>query len=361
MSRISKRVLDSGRGATTKQDTSRIRAARTAQVPFIAAVFLALATAAGTEPIAARSGDEPSLTIDRSGKRGYEAKVRLEAETEVRVRIETRIVGRAVDGKRRTIDSDTAEEDGGPGRVRFTAPFEGVHDACFGYVRCKLVATATSSPLTAPVPPATEPTAGEPNEVGREQRKAPTGMPAIRERPITYGSARRKQMAAYSERHYGKRDWKLEPRGIVEHYTASSTAGPALATFEANRPDVEFGELPGVCAHYLIDTDGTIFELVDTGTRCRHTVGLNHETIGIEHVGNSDGDVVGRPRVLRASLELTSWLRCAYAIERSNVIGHSESLGSPLYKELDPDFQGQTHGDMRASTMKGYRRKIADC
>ena len=165
----------------------------------------------------------------------------------------------------------------------------------------------------------------------------------------------------YSKRHYGEREWRLEPRGIVEHYTASSTLGPALNTFIQNRPDVEYHELPGVCAQYIIDTDGTILELVPTDTRCRHTVGLNHETIGIEHVGNSDADVVGRPRVLRSSLALTGWLRCAYGIERSNVIGHNESLGSPLYEELDPDFQGRTHGDMKPGTMKRYRKKVADC
>ncbi|HEX6115629.1 MAG TPA: peptidoglycan recognition family protein, partial [Solirubrobacterales bacterium] len=113
--------------------------------------------------------------------------------------------------------------------------------------------------------------------------------------------------------------------------------------------------------HYLIDDDGTILELVSTEVRCRHTVGLNHETVGIEHVGNSDRDVVGRPRVLRASLALTGWLRCAYEIQRSNVIGHNESLDSPLYKELDPDFRGRTHGDMKPGTMNRYRPKLRSC
>ena len=228
-------------------------------------------------------------------------------------------------------------------------------------MRCELSAQVTASPLTPPVPPATEPTAGEPLGSDSARRNVPTGEPEISTRHIPYGKTRRRQMAAYSKRHYGERGWRLEPHGIVEHYTASATAGPALSTFEANRPDVEYHELPGVCAHYLIDRDGTILELVPTGTRCRHTVGLNHETIGIEHVGQSDADVVGHPRVLRSSLALTSWLRCAYAIERSNVIGHNESLESPLYKELDPDFQGRTHGDMRPGTMKRYRKKIADC
>ena len=37
----------------------------------------------------------------------------------------------------------------------------------------------------------------------------------------------------------------------------------------------------------MIDTDGTIYQLVRTDTICRHTVGLNWTAIGIEHVGTS--------------------------------------------------------------------------
>ena len=32
---------------------------------------------------------------------------------------------------------------------------------------------------------------------------------------------------------------------------------------------------------------------------CRHTVGLNYTSIGIEHVGLSDAEVLGNPRQLR--------------------------------------------------------------
>ena len=323
-----------------------------------ALVVLISAGALAGEP---EPGGEPRLSLGKTGKRSHEARIAYEGATATRAEVGFRLVGRTIAGGREVAGTRSATRDLDPGRVRFEIPFRGARSACFGYVRCELKATLAVSELNDPVQPATEPTPGD--EVGGDTDRTgvATGEPRIAKRHIPYGKTRRRQMAAYSERHYGEREWRLEPRGIVEHYTASATAGPALNTFEQNRPDVEYGELPGVCAQYLIDKDGTIMELVPTDIRCRHTVGLNHRTIGIEHVGQSDSDVVGRPRVLRSSLALTSWLRCAYEIERSNVIGHNESLDSPLYEELDPDFRGRTHGDMRPGTMRGYRRKLEGC
>jgi beta-N-acetylhexosaminidase len=311
-----------------------------------AAVLTAIALAAGG------GADRGELEIKHPQKGLHEATLAVDVAADSRVRVSLRLVGRTIEGKRRIVDTAVAEENVPQGRATVTAALRGALDSCFGYVRCDLVAGAGVAPLETPE---------EFEPAGHDEHPVPTGMPRIKERPIPYGAKRRSQMADYSKRHYGEREWRLEPRGIVQHYTASSTLGPALNTFIQNRPDVEYHELPGVCAHYIIDTDGTILELVPTGTRCRHTVGLNHETIGIEHVGNSDSDVVGRPRVLRSSLALTSWLRCAYGIERANVIGHNESLDSPLYKELDPDFQGRTHGDMKPGTMRRYRAKLGGC
>ena len=87
----------------------------------------------------------------------------------------------------------------------------------------------------------------------------------------------------------------LRPRVIVQHYTASNSFGSAFNTFARDVPDVELHELPGVCAHYVIDRDGTIHQLVPTTIMCRHTVGLNYTAIGIEHVGTSDGAGAGQP------------------------------------------------------------------
>ena len=165
-------------------------------------------------------------------------------------------------------------------------------------------------------------------------------------------------MAAYSKRHYGAGQWRLiHPRVIVEHYTASSFSS-AYATFASDSPDSELHELPGTCAHFIVDTDGTIYQLVNLTTRCRHTVGLNWTAVGIEHVGYSDSDILRNPRQLAASLKLTLWLTQKLGIKLRNVIGHNESLTSPYHKELYPAWRCQTHGDFSYADMTIYRGKL---
>jgi beta-N-acetylhexosaminidase len=167
-------------------------------------------------------------------------------------------------------------------------------------------------------------------------------------------------MAAYSKRHYGDSTWKLtDPKVIVEHYTASNSFGAAYNTFANDTPDVELHELPGVCSHFIIDRDGKIYQLVKTTIRCRHTVGLNDTAIGIEHVGTSDGSVMGNAKQLTASLRLTRWLRCENGIKVKDVIGHNESLSSPYHHENVRSLRTQTHGDMTKATMTRYRKMLA--
>jgi N-acetylmuramoyl-L-alanine amidase len=183
--------------------------------------------------------------------------------------------------------------------------------------------------------------------------------PRVRRRPIPYGEKRRREMAAYARRHYGIDDWRLRrPRVIVEHYTVTDSFPPVFETFAADRPDPELGELPGVCAHYVIDRDGTIYGLVPTRIMCRHTVGLNWTALGIEHVGRSDAQVMGNRRQLRASLRLTRMLQGRFGIRTRDVIGHNESLSSPYHRERIARLRRQTHGDFRRGTMRRYRRSL---
>ena len=184
--------------------------------------------------------------------------------------------------------------------------------------------------------------------------------PRIVQRPIPFGDARKGQMRAYSRRHYGAAEHRLlRPKVIVQHFTVSDTFSSVFNTFARNAPDPELRELPGVCAHYVIDKDGTIYQLVTTAIRCRHTVGLNWTAIGIEHVGRSDGQVMGNRRQLRSSLRLTRFLQGRYRIRTGNVIGHNESLSSPYHRERVRRLRRQTHGDFRRATMRRYRRLLA--
>jgi N-acetylmuramoyl-L-alanine amidase len=182
----------------------------------------------------------------------------------------------------------------------------------------------------------------------------------VRERPIPFGETRRDQMRAYARRHYGIDDWRLrDPKAIVQHFTVTDSFGPVYNHFARNAPDPELRELPGVCAHYVVDRDGAVYELVPTTTMCRHTVGLNWTSIGIEHVGRSDGQVLGNRRQLSASLRLTRWLQRTHGIRTRHVIGHNESLSSPYHRERVARLRRQTHGDFRRASMRRYRRALS--
>lgn len=189
------------------------------------------------------------------------------------------------------------------------------------------------------------------------ERRVP--KPRIVKRLIPFPPKRKRQMAAYSERHYGERTWRLRhPRVIVEHWAETGSASAVYNTFAPDVPDPELHELPNVCAHFVVSGSGRIFQLVSLRIRCRHTVGLNWTAIGIEHTGFSDAEVLGNRAQMHASLRLTRYLRCRFHIRLRNVIGHAESLSSPYHRERVRSLRTQTHGDWRHRSMQIYRARL---
>jgi N-acetylmuramoyl-L-alanine amidase len=187
----------------------------------------------------------------------------------------------------------------------------------------------------------------------------PVPRPQIARRLIPFPPKRKRQMAAYSQRHYGERAWRLRrPRVIVEHWAETGSASAVFHTFAPDVPDPELHELPNVCSHFVISGSGRIYQLVSLRIRCRHTVGLNWTAIGIEHTGFSDGEVLGNRRQMHASLRLTRYLRCRFQIKLRNVIGHAESLSSPYHREQVRSLRTQTHGDWRHRSMQIYRKQL---
>jgi N-acetylmuramoyl-L-alanine amidase len=203
-------------------------------------------------------------------------------------------------------------------------------------------------------------TMSAPATLGRGEGARPAALrPPIAKWLIPFSPRRKRQMAAYSERHYGERAWRLRhPRVIVEHIAVAGSAGAVYNTFAPDVPDPELGELPNVCAHFVVTSSGRVFQLVNLRTRCRHTVGLNWTAIGIEHTGFRDADVLGNRHQLRASLRLTRYLRCRFHIRMRDVIGHSESLRSPYHRERVASLRHQTHGDWAHASMRAYRRRL---
>jgi N-acetylmuramoyl-L-alanine amidase len=183
--------------------------------------------------------------------------------------------------------------------------------------------------------------------------------PPIIHKLIPFPPHRKREMAAYSKRHYGKARWQLiNPHVIVEHISVTDSIDALYNTFAPDHPDPELHEFPNVCAHFGVGSNGRIDQFVRLDTRCRHTVGLNYTAIGIEHVGFKDADVLGNRPQLSASLRLTQYLRCRFGIKIRNVIGHNESLSSPYHLELVPSLKHQTHSDWKHASMQVYRRKL---
>ncbi|HYH60259.1 MAG TPA: DUF2817 domain-containing protein, partial [Solirubrobacterales bacterium] len=188
--------------------------------------------------------------------------------------------------------------------------------------------------------------------------------PKIKNDPIPYGDGRKRQMAAYSDRHYGDRTWRLERiEQIVLHYTVTSTYGPVWNTFASNDPNN--GESPGVCAQFVVDKDGTIYSLVDQGVRCRHAIGLNHRSLGIEMVqeasGSAEQAILHRRKQRIAAQKLVAWLCQRHNVKVTDVIGHAMVNDSRFFR----DDQGwrNDHGDWPKNPTEDFRkgvRKIRD-
>jgi len=205
-------------------------------------------------------------------------------------------------------------------------------------------------PATASEPAAARPPAG---------LTASSLKPDIEWRPIPFGARRRRQTAGYSARHYGERSWALAaPAVIVQHYTDGPSFDSAWNTFASNSRHL--GEKPGTCTHFIIDTDGTIYQLVRLTIRCRHVVGLNYTSIGIEHVGTSDAQVLRNRRMMRSSLRLSVWLMARFEVNVGNVIGHAEALRSPYHFELYRDWRCLVHADFPRRAMREYRGRLRD-
>jgi N-acetylmuramoyl-L-alanine amidase-like protein len=219
--------------------------------------------------------------------------------------------------------------------------------------------TVAQRPAPAPAGGAEGTTTPAAEEPEGESAAEVVPRPPIVQWRIPFGDKRRREMAAYSLRHYGESEWRLiDPQVVVEHWTQTSSVRATRDIFVPDKADAELHERPGTCSHFVIARSGTIYQLVDLGTRCRHAFAMNWTAIGIEHVGYSDADVMDNPRQLAASLALTRWLRCRYGIPVRNVIGHAETARSPYWREIRRKGR-DTHDDMGPRAMSQYRSRLA--
>ena len=104
---------------------------------------------------------------------------------------------------------------------------------------------------------------------------------------------------------------------IVLHCTEGSLAS-ALAEFQRS-------DSRKVSAHYVIDRNGDIYQMVNDADCANHCMGANAGSIGIEHVG-SETDALAPPQAA-ASAALIRWLLQEHQIPRTNIFGHDFTPG----------------------------------
>lgn len=224
---------------------------------------------------------------------------------------------------------------------------------------CSTPATAPGSDASsvavmppAPAKPSARAKAPEPSET-------PATPPPITDQLIPYGPDRLAQMRQYALAHYGKDTTTLDPTLIVLHFTESPTADGIFEHFADNQP--QLGESPGVCSHFLIDTDGQITRMVPENTMCRHVIGLNDTAIGIEFVQASAGNsptwsaeqILGRAAQREAGLALVRYLQTRFSIATDAVIGHAMANDSPRFHDLKG--WRNDHGDWGSAEVNRFR------
>lgn len=171
----------------------------------------------------------------------------------------------------------------------------------------------------------------------------------IYQMPIKFGKKRIALTREYQAAHYGihSKHIKIEPRMIVLHWTCISDLAVTFRvfnpmTFPQSSPRIK--ELPGslnVSTHYVVDRDGSIYQLMPDNWMARHVIGLNHYAIGIENIGGVDS----RDDLTQAQAKANAYLVCHLKKKYPKiryVIGHNDYLKfkkTPLWLELDPTYQ----------------------
>ena len=187
----------------------------------------------------------------------------------------------------------------------------------------------------------------------------------IEQTPILFDKERIDLTKEYIHIHYGieAENVKIEPKIIVLHYTASDDYNASFACLEndelqaSDRPDIKSGGSLNVSAHFLVDRDGTIHQLMPLDMMARQVIGLNLNSIGIENVGSGD-DLTEKQ--VTANIALVKYLQKKFpSIEY--LIGHYEYRcfeKTPLWLEKNSGYRTEKH-DPSPRFMSEVRRAIS--
>lgn len=171
----------------------------------------------------------------------------------------------------------------------------------------------------------------------------------IHQKPIQFNQERIALTQKYQLTHYGidSNSIEIEPKIIVLHWTCIPTFKATFRVFNSPafpKDSPRRKELPddlNVSSHFVVDRDGTIYQLMPDNWMARHVIGLNHNAIGIENIGGVDEKDDLTEAQTKANAFLVCYLKKKYpSIQK--VIGHNQYLKfkkTPLWLEKDPTYE----------------------
>jgi len=168
----------------------------------------------------------------------------------------------------------------------------------------------------------------------------------IVEKPIEFEKDRADLTLQYLEDHYGikRSSPEIDPKMIVLHWTAIPTLEDSFNAFKSSelpqfREAISGASKLNVSSHFLIDRDGTIYQLMPETIMARHVIGLNHTALGVENVGGTKDTPLTEAQ-LDSNIWLVNYLSDKYDIQY--LIGHYEYTNfedHEFWLEKDPAYR----------------------
>ena len=151
----------------------------------------------------------------------------------------------------------------------------------------------------------------------------------------------------YASRHYGLNHYHIiQPKIIVLHSSSLPSLKTTMNAYKAAEiPDLleklkKFGKL-NLSSHFVVDRNGTIYQLTPTSIIARHTMGLNHTAIGITNVARNN-ELLTDDQV-QANIDLVAYIKGMHPSIK-HVIGNIEYMNRnyahyQYFISKDPAFQ----------------------
>jgi beta-N-acetylhexosaminidase len=166
--------------------------------------------------------------------------------------------------------------------------------------------------------------------------------------PIKFEKKRIDLTKEYIKTHYNLDvdNIKIVPKIIVLNHTAINSYEKSLNRFKSqtlpsDRPEIQSAGALNVSAHFMVERDGSIHQLMPLDIMARHVIGLNYNSIGIENVGGENSADNLSQAQEKADVFLINYLKKKFpSIEY--VIGHYEYRcfeGKKLWLELDDGYR----------------------